>query len=101
MTEYNLIRLVDMLHQTMKEFGMTTPEEIAKEDRPLAVPVAPIIPTVKEKDVLYSFLYVKYPEIAKQAPRIVESRIFFSKETYQKHLDFVKLAIKIRNELSS
>ncbi|RRJ66069.1 hypothetical protein EHV15_26500 [Paenibacillus oralis] len=83
------------------EFGMTTPEEKAEDDQPIALPIPPVIPTIKEKEALYSYLKQKYSVIADQAPIIVENMISFSNETHRKHIEFAKKAMKIRNKLTS
>ncbi|MCD9023455.1 hypothetical protein [Cohnella silvisoli] len=83
------------------EFGMTTPEEKAEEDQPLALPIPPVIPTIKEKETLYSYLKQKYSVLANQTPMVVENMINFSKETHRKHIELVKKAMKIRNKLTS
>lgn len=83
------------------EFGITTPEEKANDDLPIALPIPPVIPTIKEKEALYSYLKQKYSVIANQAPMIVENMINFSNETHKKHIEFTKKTMKIRNKLTS
>jgi hypothetical protein len=83
------------------EFGMTTPEEKAEGDQPLALPIPPVIPAIKEKEALYSYLKLKYPVLAFSAPIIVENKINFSKETHRTHIEFVKKVMKLRNKLTS
>ncbi|WP_283652684.1 hypothetical protein [Paenibacillus sp. RC334] len=66
-----------------------------ENDRPLSIPVAPIIPTDNEKRLLYSYMNEKLPNLATDAPYVVESKIKASKEKYE---EFKKMAKKSKNK---
>ena len=76
--------------------GFVTAEELANSDQPLAIPVAPVIPTVKEKEALYAYLKDKSPPLFKDAPFIVEKRITALKVTHQNNIDLMKRASKLK-----
>jgi hypothetical protein len=78
------------------EFGLVTPEELANRDRPLSIPVAPIIPTVREKEALYNYLRDKLPVLAKDAPLVVEIRLKSRDRIHQRNIDLVRQAKKLK-----
>ncbi|MCY7751759.1 hypothetical protein MOB25_00180 [Bacillus haynesii] len=80
------------------EFGMATPEDIAKRDRPLALPIAPVVPLASEKEALYLYLKEKLPSLAEDAPIVVEKVIQFLKQTHQKHIKLIKQAKKLKEK---
>ena len=75
------------------EFGI--PSSLIKdEDRPISIPVPPIIPTDVEKELLYSYLTVKMPSLAKDAPYIVENRIRSLKDKYAEFIRIAKARVR-------
>lgn len=75
-------------------FGM--PSLLEEGDKPLPIPVAPIIPTDTEKKLLYSYINEKLPNLAADAPYVVERRIKAMKEKYE---EFKSMAKKSKNRL--
>ncbi len=65
-----------------------------KEDKPLPIPVAPIIPTIAEKKALYDYINEKLPNFTTDAPYVVENRIKAVKEKYE---EFKSMARKSKN----
>lgn len=78
------------------EFGIGTPEELAKRDKPLAIPIAPVTPSSAEKEALYTYLGEELPELAKDAPIIVEKLIGYSKESHQKNINLIKQSKRLK-----
>ncbi len=64
-------------------------------NRPLSIPVAPIIPIDNEKRLLYSYINEKLPNLAADARHVVESKIKASKEKYE---EFKKMAKESKNK---
>lgn len=77
-------------------FGYSTAEDLAQRDMPLPIPKAPVIPTDKEKEVLYNYFRSNLFALAHEVPRIVEREILSLKETHQEHLNLIKTANKLR-----
>lgn len=77
-------------------YGFVTAEELAKSDRPLAIPMAPIIPSVKEKEALYAYLKDKSPPLFKDAPFVVEKCIQALKDDHQSNIDLIRRASKLK-----
>ncbi|EES73360.1 MULTISPECIES: hypothetical protein [Paenibacillus] len=78
-------------------FGMPSLlEEVEVDDKPLPIPVAPIVPTDSEKRSLYSYINEKLPNLAAAAPYVVESKIKASREKYE---EFKTIAKKSKNRL--
>lgn len=72
-------------------FGMPSLlEEVEAEDKPLPIPVAPIVPTDNEKRLLYSYINEKLPNLAADAPYVVESKIKASREKYEEFKNMAK-----------
>jgi len=71
------------------EFGFPSLFDEEDDDRPVSIPVAPIIPTESEKKLLYSYIAEKLPKLSIDAPYIVENRIRVLKEKYE---EFVRMA---------
>ncbi|WP_374019097.1 hypothetical protein ABU162_04990 [Paenibacillus thiaminolyticus] len=78
------------------EFGLTTPEELAEKDTPLAIPMAPVIPTNREKEALYNYLKEKFKPLYVDAPYIMEMRINSLKKIHKEYIDLVKQAMKLK-----
>ncbi len=77
-------------------FGMADlHEEIEVEDKPLPVPVAPIIPTTAEKKSLYDYINEKLPSFSDDAPYVVESKIKAAKEKYEEFKSIAKKSNKL------
>ncbi|SFS40837.1 hypothetical protein [Paenibacillus sp. 453mf] len=77
-------------------FGMADlHERIEVEDKPLPIPVAPIIPTTAEKKSLYDYINVKLPSFSDDAPYVVESKIIAAKEKYEEFKSMVKKSNKL------
>ncbi|MGC5770770.1 hypothetical protein [Paenibacillus pabuli] len=68
--------------------------EDEKEDKPLPIPVAPIIPTTAEKRSLYDYINEKLPNFSDDAPYVIENKIKAAKEKYE---EFKSMARKSRN----
>jgi hypothetical protein len=77
-------------------FGIPSLFNEVEEDKPLQIPIAPIIPTDNEKRILYSYINEKLPNLATEAPYVVESKIRASRE---KHEEFKNMAKKSKNRL--
>ncbi|MFC9707272.1 hypothetical protein ACFTRD_03850 [Paenibacillus sp. NPDC056933] len=76
-------------------FGMVDLLEGAEvEDKPLPIPVAPIIPTSAEKRLLYDYINEKLPNFSDDAPYVVESRIKSVKEKYEEFKSMAKRSRK-------
>jgi hypothetical protein len=78
------------------EYGFETPEELAIREKPLTIPIAPIIPTNSEKEALYKYLKEKIPALAKDAPLVVERCIKSLKQNQQNYIDLIKQAKKMK-----
>jgi hypothetical protein len=78
------------------EFGLVTPEELAKRDRPTAIPVKPVTPLAREKEALYTYLRDKLPMLSQDAPFVVEMRIKSSKQIHQSNIDLIRQAKKLK-----
>lgn len=77
-------------------FMYASPEDLAKRDGPLVLPLAPSIPTSKEKTVLYEYLDKNFTILRKDTPRIVEQTIISLQDTHQKMINMIKTANKLR-----
>ncbi|WP_442601836.1 hypothetical protein [Paenibacillus sp. KN14-4R] len=69
-------------------------EDVEVDDKPLPIPVAPIVPTDSEKRSLYNYINEKLPNLAVGAPYVVESKIKASREKYE---EFKNMAKKSKN----
>ncbi|MDQ0193381.1 hypothetical protein [Paenibacillus wynnii] len=66
------------------------------EDKPISIPVAPIVPTDSEKRLLYNYINEMIPNLATDAPYVVESKIKASREKYE---EIKNMAKKSKNRL--
>ncbi|WP_458125859.1 hypothetical protein [Paenibacillus sp. Z3-2] len=66
---------MDKALYNFNEFGFVTPEELAQRDGPLSLPIAPVLPTIQEKNTLYNYLKENLNPLSHNAPYIMEERI--------------------------
>lgn len=76
--------------------AFSTPQSLAEQENPFSLPLAPVIPTLEEKNCLYDYLDKKFPLLKKTAPIIAERAISKSKQIHQGKIDKIKEASKIR-----
>ncbi|MNW36518.1 hypothetical protein D3C74_135310 [compost metagenome] len=77
-------------------FGMADLHEgIEVEDKPLPIPVAPILPTTAEKKSLYDYINEKLPSFSDDAPYVVESKIKAANEKYEEFKSMAKKSNKL------
>lgn len=74
------------------QFIYNTPQELAKRNVPFELPIAPSVPSTKEKLALYEYLNEKFPDLGKDAPLIVERTINSQKKLHQQKINMIKEA---------
>lgn len=85
--------------QNAFHFMYTTPQEMANREEPFELPLAPSIPSTKEKIALYDYLNSKFPLLGKDAPMIVEKNIRALKKIHQDKINMIKEALKLRGKI--
>lgn len=78
--------------QNALHFMYATPQQLASNGGPVVLPIAPSVPTAKEKVALYAYLNSKIPSLGEEAPKIVEKTIASLKKVYQEKIDMIKEA---------
>lgn len=84
--------------QNALHFIYATPQQLANSEGPVVLPVAPSIPSSKEKIALYAYLNNKIPSLGKDAPKIVENTIASLKNVHQEKIDMIKEAKVLRRQ---
>lgn len=77
-------------------FAFTTPDDLAKRDDPLTIPLAPVIPLKIEKEALYEYLTQKVPSLAEDAPLIVEGTIKSLQKSHEEKNNLIRDAQKLK-----
>lgn len=73
-------------------FGFATVKELTEREEPLAIPKAPVIPNVKEKVALISFIKRKCPFLWENSPQVVEQSIKSRQNQHSELISMVKKA---------
>ncbi len=64
----------------------------------IAIPIAPVFPNTKEKEVLISFIKRKYPSLWDNSPEMVELSIQSRLNTHSDLVNLVKKSTVIRRK---
>lgn len=78
--------------QNALHFMYATPQQLANSEGPIVLPIAPCIPSSKEKVALYAYLNSKIPSLGKDAPKIVENTVSSLQNVHKGKIDMIKEA---------
>ncbi|MGE7986088.1 hypothetical protein [Lysinibacillus fusiformis] len=82
--------------QNAFQFIYNTPQQLSDNRSPFELPLAPIVPSDMEKQVLYDYLNRNFQNLGKDAPAIVENAISSLKKIHEKKINFIQEANKLR-----
>lgn len=72
------------------------PQRLAEREGQFVLPIAPSIPSSKEKLVLYDYLKKHFPLLAKDAPTLVEKTIRIGNQLHKERIEMIKKAKLLR-----
>lgn len=64
--------------------------KLYKKNEPLPIPIAPVIPTKQEVEILKAYLNKKYPALLQNSPNVIEKWITIAKEQHKKEIKMMK-----------
>lgn len=79
-------------------FSLQTPETLSKQEKPLPIPSALVMPTLSEKEALIKYIKKSMPKLYPQGAYVIERAIQSRTEINKKNTNLVKQAARLKRK---